>query len=341
MLRSAVCLILILGFTTEAQADHWLQKILDGGQATSQSSPESIHFDVPSTIHCLDVTTEEFKATRSLEKLLEIRFDVSALVENGSDQQIQELFFLAYSPQQRFRIVQQYPQTDLITEYAAPIDVNESRDNTNSMGLNVTPTFEFAGKAALNANISDRTGENRKISKLPPKQLLVASGTRNRQSGAYFKLKPSSQTTLEGRHEIRLIVRVPMQWRADLMYVHCRGVLRGRTGTSKLSRQDFVVPLHIQNDAAAKSLCNQYVQAESQFRKMNHQVENAETPKALIVSLDRLIGKKEKNVSLPKNWTGKVIFSKDYQAPSGLAPESAAALKRIKKARFDLEQLGR
>lgn len=314
-------------------------------------SPElpSIRFDVPATIACQEVTDESFAQTHSLEKLLEVRITTSSLLESGSDRLIRELFFFIYSPDRSIRIVDLAPKTTLITEYASPIDESENRENSNSAGFNFTPNLEMTGKANINATLSDRVGKTRRTALLPPKQLAIASGTQNRTTAAYFKLKPSSQETLEGTQELVLFIKVPIAWRADLLHIHCRGKT-GRPGgkSTRVSRADFIVPIHAASDAPARLSSEKLVQAESRLRHLAAGFQPPAirkskklTDRVTLFVKQEILGKSPPPAPDP-NWLGKVIFTRQSVASieesSGidLSPEVETAVQEYRSARQKL-----
>lgn len=296
----------------------WILLVLPAGSTFSQDrSLPQINFDVPAVIGCREVTTEEFANTHSLEKLLEVRLNASSLLANGTDRCIRELFFLIYSPERSFQVVDFSPQTTLITEFAAPIDETSNKENVNSAGFNFSPNLELAGKASLNANLSDKEGKSLRTSRLPPKQLAVASGTQRRGTAVYFKMKPSSQLTLEGTHEIVITLKVPIAWRADLMHVHCRGLTAwSESGPSRKSRADFVVPIHLSSDAPAKILCEELVREEGRVRaravaldkKPQQQKKKDFVSRVNLFVKREVLGKKDRQVN-STSWLGALIFT--------------------------------
>lgn len=325
-------------------------------QASSfaQNLPQ-VKFDVPAVVSCRDITTEDFARTHSLEKLLEVRIKASSLIESGSDRLIRELFFFIYAPERSLRIVECLPATTMLTEYAAPIDVSQNQENSNTVGLSFTPQLELAGKANLNANLTDRKGETQRISRLPPKQLAIASGTQRRETAAYFKFKPSSQATLEGSQELLLTVRVPNSWRADLLHMHCRAVT-GNASVTRTSRADFIVPLHIESDAPAKIKCDQLLRAEQALRAAAAQDLASQSEKSQPKAIEKLsrhvtvFVKKEilrQSVKPPVNpnlWLGRIIFTgaadkilndKSLQ----LSAQTQSAIRKFSQARSQLVSL--
>ena len=296
--------------------------LLDQTASWSQS-PHRVQFDVPVSVNCRDVTNEQFSSTHSQDKLLEIRMQVSSLFQNSTDQHFEEIFFLIHSPEKSIRVVDFAPQTSVQSEYASPIEVSRNKEDSKTAGFQFTPNLEWITKSSLNANFSDRTGETTKTTKLPPKKLAVASGSQSRQTAVYFKFKPNNQSSLEGVQQLTLIVQVPLTWRADLLHVHCRAK-PCKSNVQNLCQSDFIVPIHIENDAAAKGICDLYINAENQLRKtaQAEQLSKIEEKKDLLDRLESLIAfknerhghKKMESEKLPANWLGKIIFSQSVDS---------------------------
>ena len=322
--------------------------------AYGQKTPPRIEFDVPSIVSCRDITTDEFANTHSLEKLLEVRFNVSSLVSSGSDRCIRELFILAYSPERSFEVVDFSPQTTLITEFASPIDESRNVENSSNAGINFSPAFEMAGKANLNANVSDREGKTLRTSKLPPKKLAVASGTQKRGTAVYFKLKPSTQSTLEGSHEVVLTVKVPVAWRADLMHVHCSGVSAWtEDGPHSKYRADFVIPVYLAADSPAKIVCEQFSDAELELRRSARTEYSKKSPakkdlasKVSLFVKREILGKRKKPTP-QSNWLGQVIFNNhsvaaiESQSGTELSDSAKTSVRKFRQCRIELLKLNR
>lgn len=328
---------------------------LKPGISSGQSDlPPRIRFDVPAMVTCREITTEEFANTHSLEKLLEVRLTTSSLLATGTDRCIRELFFFVYSPERSFEIVDFSPQTTLITEFASPIDESQNQENSNSAGLNLTPNLELAGKANITASLSDRQATTKRISRLPPKQLAVASGTQNRGTAVYFKMKPSTQLTLEGTQDILLMIKVPIAWRADVMHVHCSGITADdEDGPFQRSRSDFVVPIHLAADAPARIQCEELSRAERQLRKAAGRARFPSEPSrkdlteqvSLFVRRE-ILGKKEPESARP-DWLGQVIFTNEslagIQSATGVEfdAELQSAIRRFRQSRQQVVRLNR
>jgi hypothetical protein len=320
---------------------------------TAEKLPD-INFDVSRVVSCVKVTPEFLAPEHSSAKLLEIRLRTSCVIGERSEGLIQELFLVVESPAQTIRIIDCFPKTTVLTEYATPIEVSENRENANNAALSISPVLELAGKASLNAGLSDRSGATRRTSKLPPQQLVIASGTQNRQTAAYFKFKSSSQTVLEGTRELRLTIQVPDTWRADLLHVRCLGwTAVGNRPGMQLSRSDFTVPIYHSGDTPAKNICDEFVMAENQLQTVATVVgiSRTKTHQDLVSKVASFLKKElfhseKKNPTLT-DWLPQLIFSNrsidELTQEQGLKLDSQIqnAIRRFQQCRSALLALNR
>jgi hypothetical protein len=79
---------------------------------------------------------------------------------------------------------------------------------------------------SMSAGISGSETAVEKMNRLPPKHAVVVSGTSSEGRGVFFKLKRSSQTSLEGVHDLSVTFVVPPEWRGGDVRVGCSA--RGR-----------------------------------------------------------------------------------------------------------------
>jgi len=227
--------------------------------ATTQAGPPRVHFDVSYSVECRDVTPQEFSETNPQSKIVEARFQVSSLIGRGKESDVRELMYVVWSPEKRLRVVDFEPKTQLESEVTDAIEVIESGERASSLNGGVNVQFEpWAGvHVAPSAGASQVSKKNlqQKYSKLPPKQLMVASGTTRREHGVFFKMKPSTQASLEGQKEFVCLFVVPAGWRGDYVYVDCAATPRDRSPWSSADdcgSRRVLVGLYFQGDAEAK-----------------------------------------------------------------------------------------
>ena len=245
--------------------------LLLGLPTMSHGGSPRIEFDVGYTIECRDVTPPEFAETRPESKIIEAKIRVSSLLKRGEEKDIKELMLSISSPEKRLRVADFVPKTELQSEVPGFIEVVKTdEDATASEGaIRGSTSVRFGpidGQVSpvLGTTKSRRHSLKETYEKLPPKQLFLASGTTNRGHGVFFKLKPSSQASLEGQQEFVCLFIVPKQWRGDYARITClaKGYNRSLwTSVEPCGAADVYVGLYLEGDAEARTAALQLGQA--------------------------------------------------------------------------------
>ncbi len=95
----------------------------------------------------------------------------------------------------------------------------------------------------------------------------------NRGSGVYFKFKPSSRSTLEGDHEVGLVLRVPETWRGGCFSLSCESYSRSPTllasddAAQLWTSRRFLVAVYAVDDDNARQAALDVLHAEAQLRQ--------------------------------------------------------------------------
>jgi hypothetical protein len=255
------------------------------------SSP-AVRFSTSHAVACRDVTPPEFAALYPNEKLIEAQFRVSVLLWQGSEQQIDELLVIFSSPQRRLRVVDFWPKTESVTDITGPIERSETNDSNRSIetGLKGSLSGGQAGLAGqLTPSVSAATNKHTTVKemyrKLPPKQLLLASGPLDGDSSVFFKLKPSTQASLEGARLFSCVFAVPADWRGDWATLTCLAKgqntrqLVGRT--EECGRASFHVGLYLEGDPEARLLAEQLDQASASADSLARELGTGAAPRSL------------------------------------------------------------
>ncbi len=185
-------------------------------------------FDAPLSIACREVTTDEFADTHPEEKMIEVTIHVSTLVTAGLADDVDHLIVTFSSPSRRLRTVDFLPKTELAADLAGPIDVVEVAEQDKSLKASLGGGVGFRyGLADVSAAPAASTGTSRRQSskesfqRLSSQHLLLASGTTNAGHGVFFKVKASSQTSLEGDQTFVCRFAVLRAWRGDWAKLEC------------------------------------------------------------------------------------------------------------------------
>jgi hypothetical protein len=231
-----------------------------------------VQFDVAPMVGCRDVTTASFTQANPDERLIEARFLISSLIQRGEEKDLTEFIYFIDSPLQTMLVEDYLPKTTLATDVVGSIGIEERNDRTRTFGLSGVGAITSEIKLTANANSATTAGERTQYERLPPLELLSASGTMRRGTAAYFKLKPSPRTSLEGSKEFVLILRVPAKWRGDYVRITCsalgtdRGMVRPLDEEVKCGRGEFFVALYAEGDMEAKAIATAHVDRERDFR---------------------------------------------------------------------------
>ncbi|MCO6454853.1 MAG: hypothetical protein J5I93_06100, partial [Pirellulaceae bacterium] len=200
----------------------WTSVCLGTGSVWARGELPQVRFDVAYTIGCRDVTPEEFAEQNPGERLVEARFQVSTFFEGRDADGLVEFLYVVDSPRKTLSVVDYEPKTTLESQYAGHIGHEKKQEKSLTLGLGLSGTAQQIVNADASAGAQNKSFNTVRYDLLPPLELLAASGTIQRGSGVYFKLKPSPRTTLEGAKEFVLRLRVPSTWRADYLHLTCR-----------------------------------------------------------------------------------------------------------------------
>ena len=132
------------------------------------------------------------------------------------------------------------------------------RDRATNFGLNSSVTAETLGTVGGNLGSNWKNEQTLRFQRKPKQVLLVASGTIQRGTGAFFRFFPNDQLTLEGGRDLSVTFRVPATWRGGVLRVVCsasgtRSVFVG-VGEPVNVTQTFVVPTCLKGDEEAREL---------------------------------------------------------------------------------------
>jgi hypothetical protein len=290
--------------------------VLPLAQPTVIAATPSVQFDAAAAVACRDVTPADFARMNPHQRLVEARLEVSSLIRSGSEDDLAEFYYRFTSPTRMLEISDYLPKTTLATDIAGSISIEEKNERNVSLGISVSGAFFHLAKAGADAGIGAKSGKTVRYEKLPPLESVTASGTIDRGSGVYYKLRPSTRTSLEGGAEFVLLLRVPAQWRADYVQLECRatgwrrGPVRALDERATCGCAVFAIALHQEGDEAARAAALDCAAAEGRLRRAAAEIDPSRSPSSLA---DRfgLFGGGE--LELPADWLARVL---DYPAAS-------------------------
>jgi hypothetical protein len=230
----------------------------------SAGEPPRVHFDMPFTIACRDVTPRDFAAAYPNHRLVEARFEISSLLLAGREQDLTQIFVRIDSPERTVSIVDYLPKTLHESRLASPIGISKTDERNASIGINVSGKYEILTTLAATAGLGQKTTSCVKYDLLPPLETVAASGTLLRGAGVFFKLKGNQRRLLEGASEFALVLKVDRDWRTDHVRVLCaadgiqRGFVSSLNQNIRAGQREFVVALFLEGDEEARLMAEEF-----------------------------------------------------------------------------------
>ena len=232
------------------------------------AEPPRVSFDMPYAVACRDVTPSEYSTSHPSHKLMEAKLEISSLLTAGQEKDLTEYFIRVESPQRTLTIADYLPKTKH-EAIASSVTKEQSTERAAALGINLTGKYELLTVPGPSAGIGAKKTSSVKTELLPPLETVAASGTLERASVVFFKLKSSPRNLLEGTREYALVIQVPAVWRADYIRVHCEaeGIRRNMISTfdeeTRCGQRDFVVALYQDGDEEARKIAENFARREA------------------------------------------------------------------------------
>ncbi len=228
-----------------------------------------VHFDMHTVIACRDVTSPEFQASRPDLRLVEARFEVSALLTQGSEDDLLQFFYRLEVQSPDVSVADYWPKTRLASDQATNVTREQRAEKSNHVGAVLTSPLDWPGKVTASGDVGQKSMDSSRYELVPQMMAVTASGTVQRGRGVYYKIRPSRSSTLEGARRFRVVLQVPAGWRGGDAYFECtatgidRGLVRSLDDQITCGQRRFVVALHLEGDAEARQAAQHLIAAET------------------------------------------------------------------------------
>ncbi len=288
-------------------------------------------FDVPATVAAQEVTDQSGPT-----KVIRIRVPVTFVPPASDRWTVQELEIEVRWMRNAAQVTRFEPTTQVDSEIAGTVKVEERKDNTASIGINLSSGHFEPIKGSANAQASHLNGRTVRFEEVPQHHPTITAGTIERGTGVRFAFHPSRTSTLEGQRELTVEFEVPNDWRMGLLKIHTRArvvqsVLGGITDKKELA-EAFVVPVYLDGDESAWQAARQLVAAERQLRQQwyayrKQSAGRSNTPRWLAELLDI-----DKAGDLPNEWLYALIQSGNDELATKIGRRLPDELKSMAEA---------
>lgn len=307
-----------------------------------------VAFDAPAlvAVHELEFG-EGHQVASSTQKIIEIVIPVSSEVSSRDRNATDEFRFDVYWNRNVYPLVDYAPKTQTVSDIEGLISIEKNADKNSGIGINLSSGYQDVVSGTAKLDFSKRTGTKLKYQEIPQHEVLVASGTVQRGTGAFFRFHPSKRNTLEGGRNLIVAYRVPQAWRGGVIKIECRAngrrkIVGSWRETFEESRA-FVVPIYLEGDDQARQAAEDFVRSEQGLREnwRQHQNRSNQNSGGIFGFPTQL----SSNSSLPPQWVHHLIQSgaDDYlrKYRPRLPDELAEAADRFVIARRDLFEYSR
>ena len=177
-------------------------------RASERGRMAQVAFDLPSSIECRDVTTREFSLAHPQERLIEAKLRISARMISGDYANIVDFEYFVRAGMTA-RVQDYQPNTTLeSTVDDDKVEITAAEENAKSAGLDAHVTLRPVVLGGT-FNRSAKKSESSHFKQLAAKDIVLASGTIERERGVFFRIRPSRTAALEGGREFTIVAAVP------------------------------------------------------------------------------------------------------------------------------------
>jgi hypothetical protein len=187
-----------------------------------------VEFDIARAVECRDITPRERLVQYPTQRLIEVALPVSVRFNDVPRDDVDEIDIEVSGASAGLRVQDFAPATKLASEITREIETTTTTKKTRSLEGTLGGTLPIPGAEAaahltpsITGGLSGCETAVEKINRLPPKHVVVVSGTYAEGRGVFFKLKRTSQTSLEGVHELAVTFVAPRTWPAIALRVEC------------------------------------------------------------------------------------------------------------------------
>jgi hypothetical protein len=198
------------------------------GFTTETLAAPYVEFDFAPFAACRDVTPASPSIQSGGLRLIEVALPISVRFHGVTMDVVDELAIEISGAAAGLRVHDFAPATQLTSDVTNEIETvtttKQSRSLDGSLGGALpVPLGEVVAHVtpSINAGISGSETATEKINRLPPMYASVVSGTSLEGRGVFFKLKRTSQTSLEGVHEFAVTFVAPPQMQRAELQISC------------------------------------------------------------------------------------------------------------------------
>jgi hypothetical protein len=285
----------------------------------SQLCYGQVAFDVNPVVAARDLGQTSLMSQLPNSRMVEVQLDVSALFTPGNASQVTEYTVRMVSRHDDVQVADFSPRTELQSEILGAMQVTQDADKLREGAIRGFGGYPGVGTVQGYAYGHDNSHETVVYAKKPSLELSTASGTLERRKGVYFKVKQSSQNTLEGARPFRIVFEVPHTWRADLLDVSIEAIGSDHSSSKRvrvLSTQKFVVAMYQEFDEHAAAVAYDYMRHQKRLASYAQAYAPTIEQRSFPTPFHKLGAKLDMyEPSIPQDWYDGIVYKSGTAYP--------------------------
>jgi hypothetical protein len=244
---------------------------LISASAVASDADENVQFDVPAVLAAKEVQIgdgDDFKGAN--HRIIAVTVSVTSEISPAEQGNIDAFRFDVFWNRNPYPISDYAPRTQTFSEIAGTIEVDQSSEKNLNYDIQIVGSYPSLANGTAHVDRNHRDTKNIRYNEVPQHEILVASGTVRRGTGAFFRFHPSRSETLEGGRDLLLTFKVPNSWRGGVLQVECTAIGNRKFLGMKEpfeTQRAFIVPVYLESDEEAEASAMEFARQEQKLRQ--------------------------------------------------------------------------
>ncbi len=240
---------------------------------------EAVRFDLPPIVAAQEISSSVDpggvdRVAPLGYKLVRVQFRLSSMITTTETPQIDQWVVQCQPRSGALQILDYGPRTETGGDINGGMNIKTTEETVKSLGVSIDGSYAATLRGTAGTDLSAKQSESVQFEKHAPVEAVIASGTINRGTGVYFKLRWTNTQVLEGEKSFHMVLIVPESWRGGLIDVDVAAHASIRpfpgleTKEVTVGANHFVVAAYDQADLEARQCASELAAAEFRLRKL-------------------------------------------------------------------------
>lgn len=322
-----------------------------GGDILVCADQPPVVFDVPAMLPMHELIPAGV-APVTASKIVEVVIPVTAEIGLGDRDNISEFRFDVSWNGHTFPVVDYGPKSQTVSHIDGTINIDQTDDHNAGVGINANSDQLEIATLTGRLDLSNRSTARKTYREIPQHHPVIASGTIQRGTGAFFRFHRSRTETLEGGRDVVVAFRVARDWRGGILKIQCSALgqrkILGAFVEEIAVGKSFIVPVYLEGDVAAIDCATQFVTGEQSLRRhwdRLQKVQSRSGGELLLAGFSPFSSLPHGSHRSDDPWLEQLILTGDEallnRSEAAMSKSTVAMTKRFLDAREKLLQLGR